>query len=229
MADSTLHLYGIISLINKVNYFIGCYMNNNIVRICGYCSKEYSPKRLDRSKKFCSSTCSLAINRKSPTIFWENASEEEKLNKLHLFLNKHAIKQDGCWGWNGYLNDGYGTLSMGNLGIIRAHRASWMIHKGDIPKELIVLHNCDNRSCVNPDHLRLGTHKDNADDKYKRGRSNHHHGESHFFSKLDNEKVKQIRCCLGKGISCRELSKKFNVSWHAIYNIRSGKTWRNLK
>lgn len=78
----------------------------------------------------------------------------------------------GCWLWLRVLNkkdDGYGTLRLNGI-CQSAHRVSWVLHRGTIPEGLWVLHRCDVPSCVNPDHLFLGTHQDNVDDKMRKGR-----------------------------------------------------------
>jgi hypothetical protein len=80
-------------------------------------------------------------------------------------------KGAGCWEWQGPRDaGGYGTLWVAKVGSRRAHRLSWMLTHGDIPHGLQVRHECDNPPCVNPAHLRLGTHADNMDDMRRRGR-----------------------------------------------------------
>lgn len=86
---------------------------------------------------------------------------------------KYVKKTDNCWNWIGYINPfGYGRLSMKYMkpNVIMAHRFSYELHKGKVPKGLFVLHTCDNRQCVNPKHLWLGTQKDNLQDMSKKGR-----------------------------------------------------------
>lgn len=86
-------------------------------------------------------------------------------------FNKFVVKnEEGCWDWKGCkANPGYGQFRS-NMDIIRAHRASWILHNGDIPKNMQVLHKCDNRVCSNPEHLYLGTSADNNRDILDRKR-----------------------------------------------------------
>ena len=91
---------------------------------------------------------------------------------LERFLLK-VDKTDTCWLWSAAVNPkGYGCLGLGTrgMGVVLAHRASWMLYKGAIPEGLSVLHSCDNPRCVNPDHLFLGTQQDNMKDRDAKGR-----------------------------------------------------------
>ena len=95
----------------------------------------------------------------------------EKLIPRYLLKVK---KTNHCWNWIGAkFQKGYGQFWIPEYKRkIKAHRFSWIIHKGKIPNDLYVLHHCDNRLCINPDHLFLGTHADNVSDKMKKGRMN---------------------------------------------------------
>lgn len=138
-----------------------------------------------------------------------------------------------CWPWTGCKTDrGYGIIRhrKPGTGNIRAHRLSWEIHKGAIPTGLQVNHQCDNRLCVNPDHLYLGTQRQNVGDERSRGRlkGTFGSGERNRAARLTAALVREIRCLAAKGTSLRVLAKKYGVSDSTIWLIVQRKTWRHV-
>ena len=90
-----------------------------------------------------------------------------KRGRIVRFIERIAFGMTDCWFWRGRLDsDGYGTF-----GAKRAHRVSFQMFKGEVPSNLVVMHSCDVRSCVNPEHLSIGTHQDNIRDRDTKGRT----------------------------------------------------------
>lgn len=118
---------------------------------------------------------------------------------------------DACWPWTGYTNDyGYGVLGRGSRsdGLIRAHRAAWLVTHGTLPDDVLVLHTCDNPPCCNPAHLFLGTHADNTADMSAKGR---HRGRlaSEFTEEQQRAIVAEWRD--GEGLQ-REVAARHGIS-----------------
>jgi len=151
----------------------------------------------------------------------------KKLLQERFWNNITPADENTCWKWKGNINsNGYGRISIKKKHIY-AHRASWIIHFGCIPKGLHVLHHCDNPSCVNPDHLFIGTNLDNIKDKVKKRRQSV--GEERPASKLNNDLVRRIRYLFHeKGYSNKELSKLFGVSRSQISDVSHYKSWRHV-
>jgi hypothetical protein len=137
--------------------------------------------------------------------------------------------KNGCWIWKqshcGNETHKYGGWSM-NGKFIRAHRASWILFRGPIPDGLCVLHNCDVPSCVNPDHLRLGTLSDNRRDAVIRGRANFPLGERHGCSKLAEADVVAIRASTG---TCKAVGKRYGISATQVCDIKRRKSWSHVE
>ena len=128
-------------------------------------------------------------------------------------------KSDSCWVWTGdVVQGGYGRFQMHGTKVL-AHRMSYEIAFGAFDASLKVLHRCDNPPCVNPAHLWLGTAKDNALDAMAKGRLSYGGG------KLTPDIVRSIRTSQAPA---RELASALGITVTTVYDIRRGKTWRNL-
>lgn len=136
----------------------------------------------------------------------------------------------GCWLWIGATTSwGYGQFKRQRAGSIislGAHRFSWELYRGKIPSGLFVLHRCDNRCCVNPDHLFLGTTQDNTKDCVKKGRMAR--GESVGTSKLTADKVLQIRARLRSGVRREHVAREFGVRPSNVAWIAKRRTWKHI-
>lgn len=144
---------------------------------------------------------------------------------LSALFEKHVIRTDGCWGWNGATNEfGYGFLRHKKQ-TLRAHRVSWQLENGEIPDGLGVLHRCDNPACSRPDHLFLGSNDDNIADKVRKNR--HAKGVAFPIAKLNQQSATTIRSMYATGIFQRVIAKKFGVCQQTVSSIIAGKTWKN--
>ena len=145
------------------------------------------------------------------------ASPEER------FLS-HVHKTDDCWLWTGAKGPkGYGqsNLRFGDCVEHRAHRIAWRLYKGPIPKGLLVCHHCDKPSCVNPDHLFLGTHFDNIHDCIRKGRRS-------CPGILTPEQIHEIREAGNYCHSTRLIGLKYGVSKGTISGVLCNKIYRNV-
>lgn len=150
------------------------------------------------------------------------------------FMKKIVVADSGCWEWTGTIaGGGYGYV-YADKKLKRAHRVSYELFVGEIPDGLNIIHKCDNRKCVNPEHLIAGTQSENIIDCYRKGRSwrttspeKQVVGEKSPHSKLKESDVLFIRDnrFLMKE---RDLAKMFNVGYAVIHAILIGKTWKHL-
>lgn len=127
---------------------------------------------------------------------------------------------DECWEWRGAKNPfGHGQLRYRYVQLY-AHRASWLVHFGDIPANMCVCHRCDNPSCCNPNHLFLGTHGDNHADMDDKGRG---------VTNLTAEDIRRIRDKAANGETHAAIGAEFAVHRATIWKIVKGKTWRRVR
>lgn len=138
------------------------------------------------------------------------------------FYAKVRIAKSGCHEWTGWkTKGGYGQFCV-NGKVRYAHRVAWQMNYSD-PGESYVLHKCDNRCCVNPEHLFLGTFQDNMDDM--RAKKRHAFGTRNGQAKLDDDKARAI---LASGETLKVLANRYNVGIVTVWQVRAHKTWLHV-
>jgi len=190
------------------------------VKITIVCSKHgpftKRPSEHTRARKGC------------PTCAFGGTAEERFWAKVNKNGTKVKHVPDPCWEWTAYtMPEGYGKFGITHNNIVLAHVFSYELANGPIERDedgkrkLWVLHMCDNRKCVNPSHLFLGTDKDNMSDAAKKGR---------LPCKLNPAKVSAIRELHETGnYTHLELSKMFHISKSVITQVVNGRTWRHVE
>src|SRR3990167_4801731 len=191
--------------------------NNTANCICQTCGKLFykAPSKIKISKRhFCSLPCRFAFRIPIEERFWP-------------LVDKH--RPDECWPFIGILRrGGYGVFWMKGK-LWAAHRAVWVLTFGTIPDSMNVLHKCDNRPCVNPNHLFLGTYADNPPDMILKGRNVKPHGEDHPKARLNDVQVREIRRLYEPyKITLRQLGKMFGVSHSTIKCVIQRRSWRHI-
>ena len=185
-----------------------------IEQTCEHCGKVFqaSHKKVRQGKgRFCSVHCRAKMAARKPVDerFWANVQQSKSVND--------------CWLWTGNITvHGYGFMSVEGK-IWPAHRLSYTMHYGPIPDGLLVCHACNTPRCVRPNHLYLGSDKDNARDKVlsmplalrTRG-------------KMTSSTVKKIRNMATQGVSKHAIAKRFGLSYTTVWAIVTRKTWAHI-
>lgn len=149
---------------------------------------------------------------------------------IERFWKRVKKQKNDCWVYTGFRDkDGYGLHRVKDKKI-RTHRLSWYLSNGKIPQGLLVLHKCDNPSCVNPEHLFLGTARDNSKDMKEKNRQAF--GTRNNGCKLCEKQVLAIKKQAKETNNVRYLSSKlankYGVCHHTIRNIITGRSWNHL-
>lgn len=144
-------------------------------------------------------------------------------------------QESGCWHWQGALNEhGYGVIGRGarGTGLVKAHRLAFEIASGQhLRRDQLVCHHCDNPACVNPAHLFVGTHRDNTQDCWRKGRGSQppvHLGSKNHSAKLHEGLIAQVFGLRAQGLTTYQLADVFSVSRTAICAVLNRKTWRHV-
>jgi hypothetical protein len=135
------------------------------------------------------------------------------------------IADNGCMEWTGStISDGYGMMKVSGKSML-AHRFSYTQAFGEIPEGQLVLHRCDNPSCVNPDHLFLGTDQDNVSDMFAKGRGRKAKGSGHGRTNLTEDQVRSIRADPRK---LRDIAADYGLGKSAVGYIKSRVNWGHI-
>ena len=143
-------------------------------------------------------------------------------------LDKTIKQPNGCWEFQGCkINSGYGLIKVCGTPQL-THRVAYELWKGEIPDKLHVLHTCDNKCCVNPEHLWVGTHQDNMDDKRKKGRCARHKLGKLFKNKYDDDVVREVRKLREEGFSIYDIQDRTNVPKSTVYRIITREQYKEI-
>lgn len=193
--------------------------------------------------------CSQPLKEKHMPLRWEELADLEPQMLRRKLLERMASSVEGrarfwqkasignpdeCWNWNGWINNRYGYYVIrvyrpedyGKNYNFEAHRVAYFLTNGTLPDDMLVCHHCDNRKCVNPKHLFLGTSQDNSSDMVSKGRQIV--GAEIKGAKLSPAQVYEIRRLLKEGVTKYRIAKMFKVTHGNIAYIEIGLTWKHL-
>lgn len=174
-------------------------------------------------------TVHLGGVREQKSHGWKHHQSRTREQCLIDFVSNIKPVDSGCWHWIGG-KDTYGYGHMFFLGkSVYAHRLALMISTGQTEMQGNVCHRCDNPQCVNPEHLYLGTQKQNLADMHQRGRAKPPKGVAVWSHKLTESQVLEVRLLHAGGSSLRSLSRKFHVSAFCIWSIVKRRTWKHIE
>lgn len=188
------------------------------IRICRVCGESKAATEFPSADKSQARNCGACLDAKDRERFW---------GKVHKGgpVPEHCSELGRCWEWTACTQYGYGQFGLSRPRRLElTHRYSWELANGPAG-EMCVLHKCDNRRCVNPAHLFLGTRTDNMADKVRKGRQSR--GEN-AGTVLTAETVRQIREWRARGISRYRIAKMLALSQGTIAAVIQGRTWKHV-
>lgn len=148
------------------------------------------------------------------------------------FESRYVVRPNGCWEWTGAVTSaGYGSVSFEGE-IQSAHRVAYELWVGPIPEDGWVLHSCDNRQCICPEHLLAGTPAQNTKEAIERKRMKPltgHRGETAPYAKLTDVQVLEIRDLFDQGWGCKDIGEAYGVNEQTIRLIGKRVNWKSLK
>ena len=150
-------------------------------------------------------------------------------------MSKFVVSASGCWIWRGgKFNHGYGAISAGSRRsgrrLLLAHRVVYEHLRRRIPTGMKACHHCDNKLCVNPDHIFIGAQADNVADMIKKGRANWRRGEAHYAVKLTDAQVRALRRAYATGVISQEaLGRKYGISQTHVSALVRGQKRKELE
>lgn len=151
---------------------------------------------------------------------------------IERFWTKVDKKSDNeCWEWKStILNTGYGQFTIKAINKYSSHRIAYSLYNNEVINITdLILHNCDNRKCCNPYHLRKGTHKENMKDMTNRNRSYKPNGEKHPNCKLTEQDIIDIRAkYIPRKYTQQKLADEYNLSIQHVSDIINKKKWKHI-
>lgn len=160
-----------------------------------------------------------------------NPNDENIITKFWEKVKFKTLQE--CWEWDAATRNGYGAIKINGF-VLSAHRVSYFLTTGKDPEEKLVCHNCDNKLCVNPTHLFLGTHSDNSKDAYEKGIVTPPEGvtfkEGHAptHRNLSESKAKTVKSKIKSGLSLRQISEDLNIKYQTVRDISAGRSYANV-
>lgn len=197
-----------------------------VLVVCEQCGASFraKPANLRRGKgRYCRAICRTLARRVSL------AERFRRRIDTNGPIPAHRPELGPCWIWQGSrFPSGYGALTT-PIKTYRTHRYAWEIEHGPIPAGMLVCHHCDNRPCVRPDHLFLGTTADNAADRESKGRGNPGHGIAQPSAKVTDDDVREIRRLASTGMMQKEIGRRFGIAQPTVSGIVRRVTWAHIE